>query len=115
MNLFLIILVFVYSYILWHLPEASASDIDLLAQRSTISFENADITVSIKTLNGEKIAEAFNATRNLKNPLKMRWVSLGLPRLLVWKKVNNNTKVFVPSIVLFSFHICLNNIRVINK
>ena len=104
MNLFLII--FVYSYILWHLPDVSASDIDLLTRRGTISFENADITVSIETLNGEKIAEAFNATSGVKHPLKMRWVSLGLPRLLVWKKVNNNTEVFVPPIVLISSH-CL--------
>ena len=99
MNLFLI--VFVDSYILWHLPEASAADIELFAQRGTISFENADITVSIKTLNGEKIAEAFNATSGVKNPLKMRWVSLGLPRLLVWKNENNNTEVF------FAFDRCL--------
>lgn len=83
---FLLILIFMIfgHYLLVH--RASASDGDVLSRRGSISFENADITVSIKTPNGEKIAEAFNATNDVKDARKMRWVSLGLPRLLT----NNN-------------------------
>ena len=62
---------------------ATRSDVAELSRRGSISFENADITVSIKTHNGEKIAEAFNATSDVKDVRKMRWVSLGLPRLLI--------------------------------
>ena len=64
---------------------ASGSDVAELSRRGSISFENADITVSIKTHNGKKIVEAFNATSDVKDVQKMRWVSLGLPRLLFRK------------------------------
>lgn len=66
------------------MTRASASDEDTRdLSRRAISFENADITVSIKTPNGEKIAEAFNASTAARDPRKFRWVSLGLPRLLI--------------------------------
>ena len=55
---------------------------DFLSKRGSISFENADITVAVKTANGVRVAEAFNATVGAFRPQKMRWVSLGLPRLL---------------------------------
>ena len=62
--------------------QVEGTETDLLSRRSAISFENADITVAVKTANGVRIAEAFNATIGGFRPQKMRWVSLGLPRLL---------------------------------
>lgn len=64
-----------------------------MLSKSSNSFENADITVSIKTLNGEKITEAFKATTNVKDPRKLRWVSPGLPRLLILRDRLNHSKV----------------------
>lgn len=72
---------------------ANGSADKLLVRSGSISFQNADIIVSMKTPNGEKIAEAFNATSGVRDPRKMRWVSLGLPRLLVRKDNMNNSKV----------------------
>lgn len=69
--------------------------VDVLSRRGSISFENTDITVSIKTPNGEKIAEAFNATNGVMDYRKMRWVSLGIPRLLSKKEEANPSKVYV--------------------
>ena len=63
---------------------------NLLSKRASISFENADITVAVKTASGVRVAEAFNATVGAFRPQKMRWVSLGLPRLLVRR---NNASV----------------------
>ncbi len=53
-----------------------------MGRRSSITFDNADITVAVKTPQGTQIAEAFNATDGVREPAQMRWVSLGLPRLL---------------------------------
>ena len=90
MQLLLILL----NWALWLLvPFANGSDSGALSSRGLISFENADITVSIKTHNGEKIAEAFNATRDVKDGRKMRWVSLGLPRLLIRKDSQSISQV----------------------
>lgn len=66
-------------FCLLHVKEAES---ELLSKRASISFENADITVAIKTANGIRVAEALNATVGAFNSQKMRWVSLGLPRLL---------------------------------
>lgn len=74
---------------------SSASEAFVLKRRGFISFEDADITISLKTPNGEKIAEAFNATTGVKDPRKMQWVSLGIPRLLIRKEGINSSKVIL--------------------
>ena len=67
---------------------------DLLSKRASISFENADITVAVKTASGVRVAEAFNATVGAFRPQKMRWVSLGLPHLRVRRNgPNGNASV----------------------
>ena len=92
MHLLFIKSLFVYLH--WQqLFTTSVSELVLLSRRGSISFENADITVSIKSPNGEKIAEAFNAISDVKDLQKMRWVSLGLPHLLIRKSEENTTKV----------------------
>ena len=84
-------------YLNWALwlvvPFVSGSDIGALSRRGSISFENADITISIKTHNGEKIAEAFNASKDVKDGRQIRWVSLGLPRLLIRKDSRSISQV----------------------
>ena len=52
------------------------------SKRGSISFENADITIVLQTVSGRQVAQAFNASTNSFPPHKMRWVSLGVPRLL---------------------------------
>lgn len=50
--------------------------------------------------NGEIIAEAFNATAGIKDITKMRWVSLGIPRLLVRKDgIHNSTVIFANNVL----------------
>lgn len=92
MQFMLDFLIFANSFLV---PCLNGYNADLFSRRRSISFENADITVSIKTPNGDKIAEAFNATTAVKDPRKMRWVSLGLPRLLIRNNGINSSKVNV--------------------
>ena len=76
---------------------------NLLSKRASISFENADITVAVKTASGVRVAEAFNATLGAFNQQKMRWVSLGLPRLLVrTNKASENASVTNQSLFEFA-------------
>lgn len=50
--------------------------------RPSISFENADLRVEIRTPAGElRMAEAF-ASPGETDPRKMQWLSLGVPRLV---------------------------------
>ena len=58
----------------------------------SILFESADISVSIKTVSGERLVEAFNATTGVFDPQLMRWVSLGVPRLLSKANLTNSTR-----------------------
>ena len=70
--------------------QVEGAENDFISKRGSISFENADITVAVRTASGVQVAEAFNATLGAFNQQKMRWVSLGLPRLLVQR---NNASV----------------------
>ena len=63
----------------------------------TISFENADISVNIKTASGEWLAEAFNATSIATDPQLIQWVSLGVPRLIAKGDSENVTEGSEPS------------------
>lgn len=56
-----------------------------------ISFENADITIAIQTASGGRVAQAFNLTSGTISPHKMRWVSLGVPRLLARNIAQNSS------------------------
>ena len=69
-----------------------------------ISFENADITIVLQTISGRQVAQAFNATSGSLPPHKMRWVSLGVPRLLartLSNAINGSTNSSKP--MLFEF------------
>lgn len=71
---------------------SGASDEEMLTKRS-IALEIADIAVSIKTLTKQKIVEAYNASTNVREPGDLRWVSLGLPRLLTSTDRLDSSKV----------------------
>ena len=47
---------------------------DFISKRGSISFENADIIVAVKTASGVRVAEAFNAAVGAFSLQKMRWV-----------------------------------------
>lgn len=76
--------------LLGHILVVGASECNLL-KPGAISFETADITVSIQTAGGGRVAQAFNATTGALLPHKMRWVSLGVPRLLVRTIAQNSS------------------------
>ena len=61
------------------------------SKRGPISFESADITIVLQTVSGRQVAQAFNATGGTLSPRKMRWVSLGVPRLLARTKLHNGS------------------------
>ena len=78
----------------WNLILVTSEAIDQIGRRSTIRFDNADITVAVKTPQGIQIAEAFNATEGVTDLQKMRWVSLGVPRLVANKRSEGGLNSF---------------------
>ena len=88
-----------------HLILFATSSLDEIGRRSSIRFDNADITVAVKTPQGIQIAEAFNASEGVTDLQKMRWVSLGVPRLVANKRpeLNTNSSIIEENRILNPF------------